>query len=78
MKYFAIITLLFSGCIVTDPDRFQLGGEVRVETGGILEYIVPVKVRIFGGMTIERKVADDDGSTEGDLPIDALARSVDQ
>lgn len=68
-----IVMLLCSGCIVTSADRFQLGGEVRFETSGILEYVTGLKIRVFGGIIIERKLSHGEYyGSQNTLPIDAL------
>ncbi len=74
MKRLVVIgILLCSGCIVNDPDRFQLGGEVKFETSGILEYVTGLKIRVFGGILIERKLSHGERYGSQDiLPIDAL------
>lgn len=77
MKKLCIVFLLISsGCIVYRPDRFQLGGEVSIETSGILEYVTGLKLRVFGGIIIERKLSNEERyGTEDVLPIDAFMYS---
>lgn len=75
-KLFLILALLLlPGCIVANPDEFRIGGEVRAETSGIMDYITGFKLRIFGGIYIvrSRKERRDEGkSTAGFDPLDAL------
>lgn len=72
-KLVAIGLFLCSGCMVQNADRFQLGGEVRFETSGILEYVTGLKLRVFGGIILERKISHDERfGSANTLPIDAL------
>ena len=68
----AALLLISSGCIVSNPDRFQLGGEVRVETAGVLEYLTGFKLRVFGGILITKERRKDVATNPGMLPIDSL------
>lgn len=69
------LLFLGSGCIVNDPDRFQMGGEVRVETKGIMEYITGFKFRVFGGIIITKEKGHAKTGVEPKLPMDALLDS---
>ena len=69
------LLFLGSGCIVNNPDRFQMGGEVRVETKGIMEYITGFKFRVFGGIIITKEKRDAKTGGVAKLPLDALLDS---
>ena len=72
-----ILSLLSTGCIVRDADRFQIGGEVRVETSGILEYITGFKFRVFGGILLERtRKGEKHEKSETLLPLDAFLTDI--
>ena len=50
-----VILLASSGCIVQMPDRFQMGGEIVLETTGLLQGVAGFRFRVFGGIVIEKR-----------------------
>jgi len=70
---------LLSGCIVNSADRFQIGGEVRIETTGILDYVTGFRLRVFGGILLEKrrtKEKSDEQNSESLLPLDAFLTDI--
>ena len=57
---------------MNDPDHFKMGGEVRIETSGIMDYLTGFKLRVFGGITIERNKNETSSSEKSILTLDAL------
>ncbi len=73
MKRIILIAILLasSGCIVTMPDRFQMGGEVLIETTGLLQGVAGFRFRLFGGIVIERRRPRDETNVYADRsPLD--------
>jgi len=77
MRYKILLILVMlscSGCLVSNPDRFKFGGEFRLETSGILNYITGLKFRVFGGILIERDTHEESRKQQEEfvLPLDAI------
>ncbi len=73
MKRICLIVILSasSGCIVQMPDRFQMGGEVVLETTGLLQGVAGFRFRVFGGIVIEKRRPRDEKNVHADrTPLD--------